>query len=77
MRCLSFKNNRCLRVSLLVRRPCRRAVSSPYSHIFYLSCRFKGIDYFVQMHLDGAGTKECDHWHDDAGTILCEYKSYM
>lgn len=27
----------------------------------------QGIEYFVQMHLDGAGVKDCDHWHDDAG----------
>ncbi|CAN0036882.1 unnamed protein product, partial [Choristocarpus tenellus] len=28
---------------------------------------YKGIDFFIQMHLNGAGTVECDHWHDDAG----------
>ncbi|CAM9600123.1 unnamed protein product [Ascophyllum nodosum] len=30
---------------------------------------YRGIEYFVQMHLDGAGVKECDHWHDDAGIM--------
>ncbi|CAN0073283.1 unnamed protein product [Ascophyllum nodosum] len=30
---------------------------------------YKGIEYFVQMHLDGAGREECDHWHDDAGIM--------
>lgn len=30
---------------------------------------YKGIDFFVQMHLDGAGVKDCDHWHDDAGIM--------
>ncbi|CAB1119544.1 TYR [Ectocarpus sp. CCAP 1310/34] len=30
---------------------------------------YKGIDYFVQLHLDGAGVKDCDHWHDDAGIM--------
>eukprot|EP00904_Undaria_pinnatifida_P008207 jgi/Undpi1/4516/HiC_scaffold_18.g07870.m1 len=30
---------------------------------------YKGIHYFVQLHLDGAGVKECDHWHDDAGIM--------
>lgn len=30
---------------------------------------YKGIDYFVQLHLDGAGIKDCDHWHDDAGIM--------
>lgn len=29
----------------------------------------QGIHYFVQMHLDGAGVKDCDHWHDDAGKL--------
>lgn len=29
----------------------------------------QGIDYFVQLHLDGAGIKDCDHWHDDAGIM--------
>ena len=32
----------------------------------YLS---QGIHFFVQLHLDGAGVKECDHWHDDAGKL--------
>ncbi|CAM9580371.1 unnamed protein product [Ectocarpus fasciculatus] len=30
---------------------------------------YKGIELFVQMHLDGAGVKDCDHWHDDAGIM--------
>lgn len=29
----------------------------------------QGADFFVQMHLDGAGVKDCDHWHDDAGNL--------
>ncbi|CAM9764660.1 unnamed protein product, partial [Ectocarpus sp. 4 AP-2014] len=36
---------------------------------------YKGIDYFVQMHLDGAGVKDCDHWHDDAG-IMTHHVGY-
>lgn len=28
---------------------------------------YQGINFFVQMHLDGAGIEDCDHWHDDAG----------
>lgn len=23
----------------------------------------------MQLHLDGAGIKDCDHWHDDAGIM--------
>lgn len=30
---------------------------------------YQGINFFVQMHLDGAGVKDCDHWHDDAGIM--------
>ncbi|CAM9236405.1 unnamed protein product [Ectocarpus sp. 4 AP-2014] len=30
---------------------------------------YKGIEFFVQMHLDGAAVKDCDHWHDDAGIV--------
>eukprot|EP00904_Undaria_pinnatifida_P008202 jgi/Undpi1/4511/HiC_scaffold_18.g07865.m1 len=30
---------------------------------------FKSIHYFVQMHLEGAGITDCDHWHDDAGIM--------
>eukprot|EP00904_Undaria_pinnatifida_P008379 jgi/Undpi1/4671/HiC_scaffold_18.g08025.m1 len=30
---------------------------------------YKGINFFVQMHLDGAGVTDCDHWHDDAGIM--------
>ncbi|CAM9369255.1 unnamed protein product [Laminaria digitata] len=36
---------------------------------------YKGIEFFVQMHLDGAGTKDCDHWHDDAG-IMTHHVAY-
>ncbi|CAN0178363.1 unnamed protein product [Pylaiella littoralis] len=36
---------------------------------------YKGIDYFVQMHLDGAGVPDCDHWHDDAG-IMTHHVGY-
>lgn len=36
---------------------------------------FKGIEFFVQMHLDGAGIKDCDHWHDDAG-IMTHHVGY-
>ncbi len=32
-----------------------------------LLCINQGINFFVQMHLDGAGVTDCDHWHDDAG----------
>lgn len=40
--------------------------------VYVLLCLFRrqGIDFYVQMHLDGAGMKECDHWHDDAGIML-------
>ncbi|CAM9333791.1 unnamed protein product, partial [Ascophyllum nodosum] len=30
---------------------------------------YLGIEFFVQMHLDGAGVIECDHWHDDSGIM--------
>eukprot|EP00903_Cladosiphon_okamuranus_P013777 g12823.t1 len=36
---------------------------------------YKGIDFFVQMHLDGAGIEDCDHWHDDAG-IMTHHVGY-
>ncbi|CAM9656131.1 unnamed protein product [Scytosiphon promiscuus] len=36
---------------------------------------YKGINFFVQMHLDGAGIKDCDHWHDDAG-IMTHHVGY-
>lgn len=44
------------------------------TYIPRLVCRrtgknMQGIDFFVQMHLDGAGVKDCDHWHDDAGIM--------
>ena len=31
--------------------------------------RFKNIAYFLEKHLRGAGARECDHWHDDAGVV--------
>mmetsp|Transcript_34736 Transcript_34736/g.43830 ORF Transcript_34736/g.43830 Transcript_34736/m.43830 type:complete len:594 (-) Transcript_34736:426-2207(-) len=30
---------------------------------------FRNIDSFSKEHLNGAGRKECDHWHDDAGIM--------
>ncbi|CAN0499658.1 unnamed protein product, partial [Ectocarpus sp. 8 AP-2014] len=36
---------------------------------------YKGISFFVQMHLDGAGVSDCDHWHDDAG-IMTHHVGY-
>ncbi|CAM9705683.1 unnamed protein product, partial [Hapterophycus canaliculatus] len=36
---------------------------------------YKGIQFFVQMHLDGAGVADCDHWHDDAG-IMTHHVGY-
>ncbi|CAM9656056.1 unnamed protein product [Scytosiphon promiscuus] len=36
---------------------------------------YKGIQFFVQMHLDGAGVQDCDHWHDDAG-IMTHHVGY-
>lgn len=27
------------------------------------------------MHLDGAGMKDCDHWHDDAGNYTARARS--
>ncbi|CAN0120597.1 unnamed protein product [Pylaiella littoralis] len=36
---------------------------------------YKGIEFFVQMHLDGAGVADCDHWHDDAG-IMTHHVGY-
>lgn len=43
---------------------------SPFCHCPH---KTQGIDYFVQMHLDGAGVKDCDHWHDDAGERRTTY----
>eukprot|EP00903_Cladosiphon_okamuranus_P019382 g17822.t1 len=37
---------------------------------------YKGINFFVQMHLDGAGVKDCDHWHDGAG-IMTHHMGYI
>lgn len=31
--------------------------------------KYKGIEYFIRMHLYGAADKMCDHWHDDAGIM--------
>ncbi|CAM9495225.1 unnamed protein product [Ectocarpus sp. 8 AP-2014] len=36
---------------------------------------YKGINFFVQMHLNGAGVSDCDHWHDDAG-IMTHHVGY-
>ena len=30
---------------------------------------YVGIETLVSQHLDGAGRKDCDHWHDDAGIM--------
>jgi len=30
---------------------------------------FRSIASFTKEHLNGAGRKECDHWHDDAGVM--------
>ncbi|CAM9726420.1 unnamed protein product, partial [Phaeothamnion confervicola] len=30
---------------------------------------YRSIEYFVQVHLNGAGVTDCDHWHDDAGIM--------
>eukprot|EP00752_Nemacystus_decipiens_P017229 g15434.t1 len=30
---------------------------------------YKGIGFFVEMHLEGAGVTDCDHWHEDAGIM--------
>ena len=50
----------------------RKGLLSPLSRVRYgvlidPLLMAQGIEYFVQMHLDGAGREECDHWHDDAG----------
>lgn len=29
--------------------------------------KFKSGNYLVRKHLYGAASKDCDHWHDDAG----------
>ena len=31
--------------------------------------RFRSIEYLVAEHLHGAASRECDHWHDDAGIL--------
>jgi hypothetical protein len=31
--------------------------------------KFKTAEYFLYKHLNGAGTSDCDHWHDGAGII--------
>ena len=31
--------------------------------------KFKSIKYFQEKHLNGAGTTDCDHWHDGAGML--------
>jgi len=36
---------------------------------------YKGMDYFLKEHLTGAGQKDCDHWHDDAG-IMTHHVGY-
>lgn len=30
--------------------------------------KFKTAEYYLFKHLNGAGTSDCDHWHDGAGT---------
>ena len=29
--------------------------------------KFNTAEYYVYKHLNGAGTTDCDHWHDGAG----------
>ncbi|CAM9612036.1 unnamed protein product, partial [Choristocarpus tenellus] len=36
---------------------------------------YKGMDFFTEIHLEGAGQPECDHWHDDAG-IMTHHVGY-
>jgi len=36
---------------------------------------YRGMDYFLKEHLIGAGQKDCDHWHDDAG-IMTHHIAY-
>jgi hypothetical protein len=31
--------------------------------------KYRSIEYLVAEHLQGAASKECDHWHDDAGIL--------
>ena len=31
--------------------------------------KFRSIEYLVAEHLQGAASRECDHWHDDAGIL--------
>ncbi len=30
--------------------------------------KFKTAEYYLFKHLNGAGTSDCDHWHDGAGS---------
>ena len=30
---------------------------------------YKSAAWLVRQHLNGAASRECDHWHDDAGVI--------
>jgi len=30
---------------------------------------YRSIEHFVSIHILGAGLKDCDHWHDDAGNM--------
>ena len=31
--------------------------------------KFKTAEYYLFKHLNGAGTSDCDHWHDGAGSL--------
>eukprot|EP01035_Chromulina_nebulosa_P061298 gene61298-83840_t len=31
--------------------------------------KFHSAEYFLYLHLQGAGTSDCDHWHDGAGIL--------
>eukprot|EP01035_Chromulina_nebulosa_P020096 gene20096-26092_t len=31
--------------------------------------KFHSAEYFLHLHLQGAGTSDCDHWHDGAGIL--------
>ena len=35
--------------------------------------KFKTAEYYLYKHLNGAGTSDCDHWHDGAGTMTVLY----
>ena len=48
----------------------------PYSQMYTLEeaagkakygDKFNTAEYYVYKHLNGAGTTDCDHWHDGAG----------